>query len=95
MRTETVYPLRLSDELKQELKVIAAMDRRTLAWTIRDILQRYVHTTKSKTQNDDSREYIVDFKNISGSGRHITEGFTHISTPINTASDISENTHGS
>jgi len=57
MNKETVYPLRLPDALKHSLSVIASRERRSMAWVIRDILQNYVDTKKSQTQNDASCQY--------------------------------------
>lgn len=52
MSTKTIYPLRIPHDLKNALEATAARNRRTLAWTIRDILEQYVNTEKLKTQND-------------------------------------------
>jgi len=60
MNKETVYPLRLPDELKHNLSVIASRERRSMAWVIRDILQNYVNTRKSQTQNDAGHLYTKE-----------------------------------
>lgn len=52
MGTETVYPLRIPNDMKKTLEIVAARNRRTLAWVIRDILEQYINTEKLKTQTD-------------------------------------------
>lgn len=60
MSEETVYPLRIPNTLKQDLEVIATRNQRSLAWIIRDILQQYLDTRKSKTQTDRNHPYTEE-----------------------------------
>jgi predicted DNA-binding protein len=63
MGKETIYPIRIPEDMKHQLAVLACKERRSMAWIIRDILQNYLNTRKSQTQNNTSRQYTKENSN--------------------------------